>query len=84
MVPEEVSSRAATDQIRENFASREADALQVLAPTANLKTDAAALDAFAKKLAVLPGVSRVDAGNGFYLPGQERHGGRRATTERAG
>jgi putative drug exporter of the RND superfamily len=70
VVPEEVSSRAATDQIRENFVSREADALQVLAPTANLKTDAAALDAFAKKLVVLPGVSRVDGGNGFYLPSE--------------
>jgi RND superfamily putative drug exporter len=68
VVPDSVSSRAATDQVRKNFASREADALQVLAPTASLETDAHALDVLARKIAVLPGVSRVDAGNGFYLP----------------
>ena len=68
VVPVSVSSRSATDQIRKNFASREADALQVLAPTASLTTDAGALDALAKKLAVLPGVARVDGGNAFYLP----------------
>ena len=34
VVPDHISSRAATDQIRENFTSREADALQVLLPDA--------------------------------------------------
>jgi RND superfamily putative drug exporter len=67
VVPDEVSSRATTDQIRENFASREADALQVLAPDANLQSDTAAIDAFARKIVVLPGVSRVDAGTGYYV-----------------
>jgi putative drug exporter of the RND superfamily len=67
VVPDSVSSRATTDQIRENFASREADALQVLVPNANLDTDRDAIEAFARKLVVLPGVARVDAGNGYYL-----------------
>ncbi len=68
VVPDHVSSRAATDQIRENFASRESDALQVLMPEANLERDADAIQAFAKTLAALPGVARVDASNGSYLP----------------
>ncbi len=67
VVPDHITSRAATDQIRKNFASREADALQVLAPNASLTTDNDAIQAFAKKLVVLPGVARVDAGNGYYL-----------------
>ena len=37
VVPDHISSRAATDQIRENFASRESDALQVLMPDASLE-----------------------------------------------
>jgi RND superfamily putative drug exporter len=68
VVPDSVSSRAATDQIRENFESRESAALQVLLPDGDLKRDDAAIAAFAKTLAALPGVARVDAGNGFYLP----------------
>ena len=67
VVPDHISSRAATDQIRTNFASREADALQVLVPDARLATDGNAIEAFAKKLVVLPGVARVDAVNGYYL-----------------
>jgi RND superfamily putative drug exporter len=67
VVPDSISSRATTDQIRENFASREADALQVLVPNANLEKDSDAIGAFARKLVVLPGVARVDAGNGYYL-----------------
>ncbi len=67
VVPDSVSSRAATDQIRANFASREADALQVLLPTADLEAGSDAIQTFAKKLVVLPGVARVDAGNGYYL-----------------
>jgi RND superfamily putative drug exporter len=67
VVPDDVSSRAATDQIRQNFASREADALQILIPKAALDGDRASIDAFAKKLVALPGVARVDGGTGYYL-----------------
>jgi putative drug exporter of the RND superfamily len=67
VVPDKVSSRATTDQIREHFASREADALQVLAPDADLQADKSQIDALARRLALLPGVSRVDAGTGSYL-----------------
>ena len=48
VVPDDVSSRATTDQIRENFDSREADALQVLAEDASLETDADAVEKLAR------------------------------------
>ncbi len=67
VVPDHITSRAATDQIREHFSSREADALQVLVPDANLARDTRALATFGTRLAALPGVARVDAGNGYYL-----------------
>ncbi|MFM7617499.1 MAG: MMPL family transporter [Actinomycetes bacterium] len=68
IVPRSVSSRAATDEIRENFSSREADALTVFVPGFPVSPDRAALDAFAKRLVVIPGASRVDAATGYYLP----------------
>jgi RND superfamily putative drug exporter len=67
VVQDDVSSRAATDDIRENFPSREADALQVLVPTASVETDEAAIDGLAKAIAAIPGIARVDAGTGSYL-----------------
>jgi RND superfamily putative drug exporter len=67
VVPDSVSSRAATDQIRENFESREADALQVLMANADLEADADAIQAFARKLVVLPNVARVDSAAGSYI-----------------
>jgi RND superfamily putative drug exporter len=67
VVPPSVSSRAATDQIRAHFASREADALQVDVPRADVAADASVIDEFARRLAALPGVSRVDAITGYYL-----------------
>jgi RND superfamily putative drug exporter len=67
VVPDSVSSRAATDQIRENFESREADALQVLMPDADLDADADAIQALARELVVLPGVARVDSAAGSYI-----------------
>ena len=65
--PKNMSSRIATDQYRNNFASREADALSVLVPGIDAKTDQKAIDRFAHELASLPGVSRVDALTGEYL-----------------
>jgi RND superfamily putative drug exporter len=67
VVQDDVSSRAATDQIRENFPSREADALQVLLPNASVRDDEVGIDALAKSIAAIPGVARVDAGTGSYL-----------------
>ena len=75
VVPDDVSSRATTDQIRENFASREADALQVLAEDASLETDADAIDALRQASSPrCPGVARVDAGDRLLPPGRRRGG----------
>lgn len=65
--PKDMSSRVATDQIREHFASREADALTVQIAGIDAKKDHAQIDQFAKRLAHLPGVARVDAVTGEYL-----------------
>jgi RND superfamily putative drug exporter len=77
VVPDSVSSRAATDQVRKNFASREADALQVLR-RASLRP-AHAPDGWRR--------SRCSRGvpgrRGMLLPaGHERHRRGRATAER--
>ena len=64
--PKNMSSRVATDQIREHFTSREADALQVQVPNIDPKADRGALDRFARTLSVEPGVARVDAATGYY------------------
>ena len=65
--PRTMSSRVATDQIREHFASREADALNIDVPGIDVKADHAKIDVFAKRLAAVPNVSRVDALTGEYL-----------------
>ena len=65
--PRDMSSRVATDQIREHFDSREADSLSIQVPGVDTKTDATKIDAFAKRLAAVPGVARVDAITGEYL-----------------
>src|SRR5690606_26971738 len=67
VVSDRVSSRAATDDIRENFASREADAIQVSAPDVDPQTDRDAIDRYARQLAEIPNVVRVDALTGYYL-----------------
>ena len=66
VVPPSVSARAANDRIRAHFDSREADALHVVAPTVDPATDGAAIDAFARDVAALDGVARVDAVTGYY------------------
>ncbi len=65
--PKDMSSRVVTDQYRKNFASREADALSVSVPDADPQADREEIDRFARDLAILPGVARVDALTGEYL-----------------
>jgi RND superfamily putative drug exporter len=64
--PKSMSSRIATDQVRQHFTSRESDALQVLVPNVDPKAQHAAIDTFARTLSVEPGVARVDAVTGYY------------------
>jgi RND superfamily putative drug exporter len=64
--PDSMSSRAATDAVRNNFASREADALQVYIPGIDPTAAKEQIDAFAKELSNLPGAIRVDAVTGSY------------------
>ena len=65
--PRDMPSRVATEQIREHFASREADALAILVPGIDPAADHAAIDRFARRLAAVPGVAHVDAITGEYL-----------------
>ncbi len=67
VVPDSVSGRAATDQIRENFTTRESDALQVVASDVDPATDGPAIERLARRMAQTPGVARVDAITGYYL-----------------
>ena len=69
VLPEDQSSRSATDDIRENFGSRESGALEVLLENADPEDDADAIDAYARDLADLDGVERVDAITGSYGEG---------------
>jgi RND superfamily putative drug exporter len=68
VVPPTVTGRHAVDQIREHFATREADAIPVYLPNARLPRDEAALRKYATRLARLPGAARVDTALGFFLP----------------
>jgi len=61
-----IEARAPTQDLRDNFASREADALQVSVPALDATADADAIDAFARDLLALHGVARVDAATGSY------------------
>jgi len=61
-----IESRAPTQELRERFASREADALQVSVPSLDATADGEAIDAFARQLLALKGVARVDAATGSY------------------
>jgi RND superfamily putative drug exporter len=64
--PKSMSSRTATDAVRHNFASREADALQVRIPDVDVTKDKTAIDKFAKDLSNIKGVVRVDGVTGYY------------------
>jgi RND superfamily putative drug exporter len=64
------SSRQVQDQIRSNFTSNEAGALQVIAPgLADPAARSAAITSYAESLSRLGGVARVDALTGSYVKG---------------
>ena len=69
VLPEDLTSRAAAEDIRDNFTSREAGALSVLLDDADPEADVEAIDAYARRLAALEGVERVDAVTGYYGAG---------------
>ena len=70
VIPAELSSRATNDAIRDNFETREAGALSVVAEPGSGAFATADLDAYATRLSRLPGVARVDARSGYYLDGE--------------
>ncbi len=65
--PKSLSSRAATDVIRNGFSSREASPVLVLVPSVDVTADPNAIDGFARRLASVPGIARVDAATGYYF-----------------
>jgi RND superfamily putative drug exporter len=64
--PEVSSARRVTDEIRENFPTRESSAMRLLVRGVSPTDDADAIDAYARRLRSVPGVARVDAATGFY------------------
>jgi RND superfamily putative drug exporter len=66
VIPASNSSRAATDVIRQRFATREAATLHVYVPGADVVRDKAKIDALARRMYRVPGVARVDAVTGHY------------------
>jgi RND superfamily putative drug exporter len=73
VLPEDASSRQVQDQIRENFTSREASALSVIAAGAGPAgaTRDAEVDRYAAALSAIEGVARVDASTGSYQDGRK-------------
>jgi RND superfamily putative drug exporter len=69
VLPPSKPGRVVSDIIRTEFTSEEAGALSVVAPGVDPDAHAQDIDAFATTLARLPGVARVDATTGSYLPG---------------
>ena len=67
VLPASTPARQVSDILRQEFPSKEAGALSVVAPGIEATTRALEIDGYAKQLAVLPGVSRVDASTGSYL-----------------
>ncbi|MEY2570401.1 MAG: putative drug exporter of the superfamily, partial [Acidimicrobiaceae bacterium] len=68
VLPTSKPSRQVSDIIRSEFTSEEAGAIAVIAPGIDAATQGPVIDTYAKELAALPGVSRVDASTGSYLP----------------
>jgi RND superfamily putative drug exporter len=69
VLPEDAASRQVQDDIRANFSTREAGALEVVALGVDPVADAADVDAFALALSTVDGVARVDAATGIYQDG---------------
>ncbi len=69
VLPEDASSRAALDDVRENFGGRESAALTVVVPGGAEDLDA--IDAYAIDLSAVEGVLRVDAVTGSYRQGED-------------
>jgi RND superfamily putative drug exporter len=67
VLPASLTSRQALDVIREEFESRESSALVAVAEGVDAAEAEDAIDAYARDLAALPGVARVDAATGYYL-----------------
>ena len=68
VMPPSKPARQVQDIIRHEFNSEEAGALSVVAPGVDATTEASAIDGYAKQLAALPHVARVDTATGSYLP----------------
>jgi putative drug exporter of the RND superfamily len=69
VLPESASSRAALDDVRSGFSSRESAALSVVVPGAAAELEA--LDEYAIALSAVSGVERVDALSGSYQAGEQ-------------
>ncbi|MEY2432919.1 MAG: putative drug exporter of the superfamily [Acidimicrobiaceae bacterium] len=69
VLPPDKPARQVADIIRNEFTSKEAGALSVVSPGLDARAHTAEIDAYATRLATLPGVSRVDAATGSYLHG---------------
>ena len=68
-----IDAREPTNDIRENFGSRESSALRVSLPTLDVDSDQEEIDEFARKVLAVAGVARVDAVTGTYglVPDEE-------------
>ena len=71
VLPADATSRQVSDAIRDGFESNEAGAAAVVADGVDPATKAAEIDAYAKALSSVEGVSRVDAATGFYVGGAQ-------------
>jgi RND superfamily putative drug exporter len=74
VLPTSATSRQVSDAIRTQFASREASALSIVAPTGpnpSAPGAAATIGAYAARLSAIPGAGRVDAATGSYIGGQQ-------------
>ena len=71
VLPPGMSSRQVSDALRTNFESKEAGAASVVAEGVDPAARAAEVDAYAKQLSTVEGVSRVDAATGFYIDGNQ-------------
>jgi RND superfamily putative drug exporter len=70
VLPKDAPARQVQDDIRANFTSEEAAALQAVAGDVDPRADQEQIAAFAGDLSRLPDVARVDALTGSYLDGR--------------